>query len=340
MALELAINFNKNDSTVVKDYSTKGRNATTVSNLTIIAGVVGFQGDFDGTTTKLDFGNIIDLGGTSKVSVFMEIKMDAVGASNMYIARKQDQFEVFIDTSGKINFLIKTASATTLVASAALVAGTLTTVGCVYDGVKMFIYLDGTEDNNVVKTGNLAASSNDFLVGTATTAGSLWYDGKIEMLDVRGDVLSADNITALDNTPTGIKYESRNVHNLDLGDIIAHDPESGTPLLMVVTFKDSTTVVRAKPIDGKLDVLNAPIRLGNVFDSTREDVSWIDKDKIFLLLKVKKLADFSNPTGANTSWFVSETEIFIHGIDNNNINQAIAKVAGAEADIVATKPIS
>jgi len=254
----------------------------------------------------------------------------------MYIASKKNQYEIFIDTSGKINFLIKTGSSTTIVANTALVAAANTTVGCVYDGAKMFIYLDGSEDINAVKTGNLAASSNDFEVGSI--GGGTFYNGKIEMLDIRSDVLSPNNITALDNTPTGIKYESRNIHNLDLGDIIAHDPESVTPLLMVVTFKDSTTVLRAKPIDGKLDVLNAPIRLGNVFDTTREDVSWIDKDKILLLLKVKKRGDFTTPVGANTSFFASETEIFIHGIDNDTINQAIAAVAGAESGITALNP--
>ena len=276
MSLYSHWNFNENDATKVVDYSTNARDATVITGLTIVAGELGYAGSLNGTTSKLNFGNIADFGGTAVLFLFAKISRAATQAHVIF--KKTGQFEVSISATNKVVFKANAGAAeTTLTSIGSIELTTYTTIACVYDGVKMYIYIAGVEDTNVAKTGNLVASSNDLLIGSDNTN---FFSGKIEVAEIRNDAPNAASVLAKHNAPTGIKYETNKDHNLELGDLLTDDPYNVaaiTPTRMVVTYKESTLIFHAIPILNTLTMGNIPIRRGNVNNIARD---WIFENKI------------------------------------------------------------
>lgn len=274
MAIQAAWNFNENSTASVLDYSGNGLDSASVANLTTAAADVGYAGVFNGSSTKVNFGNILDLGGDDKLDIFCRV-LRASSQANP-ILYKAGHFDLSINASDKVVFKATIGAAEQTVTSTTSIAvDTYTTIGATYDGTNMVIYIDGTADVTQAQSGNMVASSSTAYIGTDT---SDFFDGRVESVDVYNTGLTSDNITALDANPTGLKYTFTRVHNLELGDLISKDQYSVGSTNMIVTFKESNYIMRAKPISGgRLNLGDVPIRRGNISDTSRQ---WIAEMRV------------------------------------------------------------
>ncbi len=275
MALEHLITFNKNDATAVKDFSGNARHAETVTDLTIGSGEnVGKAGDFDGSTTEVDFGNILDLGGSADdLTVFCKFKYDT-NAGTKYLCDKDNHFRLSIVSgagSPNVKFEVYIGAAwKTVTGATGLTAATWYEVAGWYDGTDLKVYVNGSEDATTAQAGNVDASSSDFFIGSSGAAD--FIDAQIETLAIYSDSLSTDAITALSNVPEGLKMEFSAVHNLETGDLVSDDMIGLTKKAMCV-WKESTTVVYVWPISAaKFFIGEAPVQCGHIWDTARQNV--------------------------------------------------------------------
>lgn len=333
MSLLHHINFNENDAANVRDYSTNGNDATTITGLTVVAAELGFAGRFNGSTTDINFGNINGVGGTDKVSVFCKFKKDLDKVQ--YLVFKNTHYKMYLTAAGKVVFGVSVGGAWWEVTSAATIANaTWTKAMGVYDGVKIYIYLAGTEDASVAQTGNITASTANYLIGSDTTS---FFDGDIEQVEVWNTAHTAVQTTAHNDTPIGIKYETFDIHNLELGDLITDDPYSSAaspPANMVVTFKDTTKIYYAVPIAAKMNYGSVPIRRGNIgVDATRQ---WLFENKIIS----GKPYIFSKTTNKNfTTATPNASSIFdLSGITDRGV--LLPSMTTAQRDAIGTPATS
>lgn len=278
MSLQAHYNFNENDAANVWDYSCNEHHATVITDFAVIAGNLGIAGVFNGASTELNFGNILDFGGDDKLDIFCEIYRN--GSGEHVICYKEAHFELGIAESNRVYFKIEIGAATIRLDSIGTIANqTYTTIGAVYDKKNMYIYINGEEDNSAIQVGNLDASSNDFIIGNN---GVSYLNGRIEMIEIRNDGLSADNMSALHENPTGIKYDTYKDHGLLQGDLIGVDvyggDVSGVPAIQsVVTYVDDLDTFRAKPIINKINFGDTPVRRGNIYKTARQ---WVSENRV------------------------------------------------------------
>ena len=269
MSLEFAYTFNENDTDSVKDYSTNGRVSENTTGLTIGDGNIGLAAVFNGTTTNVNLGNAVDLGGTDSLAIFTKLTIES--AQEHRIISKSGQFLLSINASSEVVFTIVLASGTkTLTGSTIIPLSTYTTIAGVYDGITMYIYIDGAEDVTQAETGNLTSSSSAEYIGTDTVD---YLDGKIEYIELRSDNLTADNITALHERPGGLLLNLADSSKYSLGDLL--EVTDGVNINKgVLTYDASSGQILYLPILGGIPrSLNIVRHRGNVFDTTRQYVN-------------------------------------------------------------------
>jgi len=113
MSLVLAVGFNENDTTVVRDYSTS-KDSTTTANLSVAADGddAGFYGEGDGSSTDVQW----SIGGgityTEPFSVFCQFRVDAA-AGDGYIYFRADHSYLFYDSvAGTVEGAVRDCSST------------------------------------------------------------------------------------------------------------------------------------------------------------------------------------------------------------------------------------
>ncbi|MAE81191.1 MAG: hypothetical protein CMB80_00540 [Flammeovirgaceae bacterium] len=274
MSIQALWTFNENSATSVADFAANGYASTSVSNLTLVDGAgLGIAGLFNGSSTSVNFGVVLDLGGDDKVDIIANIRYDT--SQDNPIINKNGGYGLKITAADKVVFSITIgASDITLTSTASITISTYTTIEAVYDGANMYIYIDGTLDTSQAQTGNLDNSAEDMYMGTDT---SDYLDGRIDSVEIRNTGLTSDQVTAVNANPIGIKYTFTQAHNLELGDLIVTDQYTDSIKKMVVTYVDSNLILRAKPINGLMNLGSTPIRRGNIIDADRQ---WLMEAKI------------------------------------------------------------
>ncbi|MBL4654154.1 MAG: hypothetical protein JKY53_15020 [Flavobacteriales bacterium] len=265
MSLQAYYTFNENDLSDVRDYSTLTKDSTSVTGYVNVAGDIGRAADLSGTT--LNFGNILDFGGTNSMSIFSKFQRTA--AQEHILAFKSGAFELRINAANKVVFKLFIGDAITLTSTGTVSTELYNTIGVVYDGAKMLIYIERSLDTSAVQTGNITASSNDFLIGDNGTDTAR---GKLEMLAVYSQGLTSANIKASHDQPGGLKMDVQDSTVFSVGDLILISPKGtvagaqtvitgdlgSNQVLLLPTLNDT-------PLEG--DIMK---HVGNVFDTTRQ----------------------------------------------------------------------
>lgn len=323
MALELLITFNKNDATAVKDFSGNKRHADTVTGLTIGSGEVGKAGDFDGSTTEVDFGNILDLGGSvDALTVFAHIKYDTNTATK-YICHKNNHFRLSLVSGAgnpNVKFEVYIGGAwKSITGATGLAASTWYSATGVYDGTNLKVYLDDSEDGTVAQTGNIDASTSDFFIGSSGAAD--FIDCQIETLAAWSDSISADSVGALTDIPNGSKITFNMQHNLEAGDLVV-DNVKDVGKKAIVIWKESTTIAHLWPItDARFTLSDSPIAVGHIWDSDRQSVLYVDnnsRDPAFKILdEIEQFADLTDTSKEKVK--IDKTGTGVDYFDTTNI---------------------
>lgn len=272
MSIAAKYTFNENSNTIVLDYSGNGNDATRVNDLSVASGELGEKGRFNGLTSELRFGNIANFDGTTAMSIFVKIEKILTGEN--VIAWKDGAFELRIDASENVVFKLTLTTGEQTLTSSGTIGTDFTTIGAVYDGVKMYIYIAGSEDATAEHTEDIAASSNELFIGSNSSDFGRF---NIETIEFRSDAVSADGIVSLDDSPTGIRYKTRAANGLVLGDLLGVD-QYNNDIRAVISFIVDSQEFYAVPVSGKLNLTSYPVPRGNNgFDTTRQ---WVAERKV------------------------------------------------------------
>jgi len=326
MGLELLVTFNKDDATAVKDFSGNARHAETVTGLIVGSGeTIGKAGGFDGSTSEVDFGDILDLGGSAdEITVMCRMKYDA-NAGTKYLCDKDNHFRLSLVSGAGLptaRFEVYIGAAwKTVTGATGLVAGTWYTITGKYDGTDLKVFVDDSEDGTAAQTGNVDASSSDFFVGSSGAAD--FVDAHIETLAVFSVALSADSIEALDSIPNGIKYEWNAHHKLETGDLVV-DNVINTNVQAIVIWEESDVIAHLWPVsDNKFTFSDAPLRVGHIWDTDRQNISYWDNNGHNPEIKwLDGIAQFGDLTDASMEVVVIDKDGIKKGVtweDANNI---------------------
>lgn len=282
-------NFSRASTIITDDYSGNGNTSEGMVDITIGSGVIGNTAIFNGATSTIKFGNNLDVGGLDTISCLVQIKR--ASSKDQIIFFKNKHVFLLVNSDNTITFSLFIGVADTSLTSIGTIDLSSTTIECVYDGVNMFIYIDGILDNSKAQVGNIVASLDDFAIGHFNFGGdSLFFDGEMEVLDFRIDALDADQVLAWHDNPLGTEYTFQNPHNLAIGDLVGGGKlfESALPkILGSITFVVDTFKLHIKPLEGQFNLNDVPVRRANIFDESRQWLAemQISGDEPFLQIK-------------------------------------------------------
>ena len=271
--LAASFNWNSGSTAQTDDFAGNGLVSEGMTAITIGSGVVGNTAIFNGASSVIRFGNILNLGGLDKMSCMCQIKR--ASSKIQYVFSKERQIQVGMAADDTIFFNLFIGNATTTLLSVAKSSLNSQTIKCVYDGISMFIYIDGILDNSKLQSGNIDSFTDDFLIGALDIAGvpTNFFDGEIEVLDCRTDALDADQVSAWNDNPLGTEYEFQGDHKLALGDIVAGGKVFELALpekIGTVSFIVNDSILRIKPIVDQFNLNEVPVRRGNILDDGRQ----------------------------------------------------------------------
>lgn len=267
MARYCSYNFNENDATKVYDWSGNERHSTAVNALSIIAGEIGYACDFNGTTAYANFGNIADFGGTDDITIHLKFKKDT--STKGFIIFKNNHFKISTDLANTITFSLYIAGAWVNLSSVSTFTnGTWYKVVCKYDGTDMKIFVNGTQDATAAQGGNLTASSSNCYLGYDGSTN--YFDGKLENVEIYNTALSTDNITALNNWPSGWLITTYKTHEFLTGDLVCTRIDTDGESQGVVTWKVDDNNFYLLPTLNQQYLGEFLMQVGNIFNTARQ----------------------------------------------------------------------
>jgi len=273
MSIVTCINFNDDDASDPKDFSANGNGAISTTDLSIVNGETGKAGDFNGSSSKalLPYPSSLE---TSSLGIFVKFKVDSTTGSDQYITQSGNNwFLIYDHSAGDLKAELSTSNKTVTL-STNISTGTWYYCTLSYDGSTAKLFLGTTQKASKSLTGSFSSGSYIYL-GYKGTTDQNFFDGKIEDFRVYTQNLSDANITALNDADAGMVHTVNRKHAFKTGDILRADPD-GDDLRGVVTWKVSDTEYRFIPTSGSYNPAKKLHRVGNIFDTARQDYIEID----------------------------------------------------------------
>jgi len=193
----------------------------------------------------------------------------------------------------------------------------------VYDGAKMYLYVNGTLDNSVQKTGDLQISDHTPRIGTDGAYGTRFFNGIIDEVRIYNRALSVEEIRYHYNRGGPVAHwkmdegEGRTVYDATendndgtLGDGTC-DAGAGTCPVWT-TGKYGTGLL----FDGENDYVDA----GNVYDGVKTISFWIKADNLTKDIIHLGNATTSISSGTITTTGFTDPTIYVDGIVSSTID--------------------
>lgn len=202
--------FNDNDTTLVSDFSGNQRNSTVETGLTIstASGAVGKVGVFDGSTTELNFGNITAFNSVTGFSAVFKVYLTSHwGGGPAVFARKQNVFEIQFSTTYNLifHFYDSTSTLHTLTATTPLTLNAWYTIVVTWDGANIKYYNGSATPSDTVAAVNASFDTSAWELYLMRSAR---LGCKIEMISFYSKALDYDEIEAVMENPSGVRYEA------------------------------------------------------------------------------------------------------------------------------------
>lgn len=269
---KIVYNFNENSATTIRDYSENGNDGTGV-NLTIASSTrVGNDAVFNSTSDQIDLGNITDLNGVSDCAIHLGVKFNA-GAGALNVLSKSGQISgTYNYTTNVLNFRLSVNSGLASVDSGTLVIDQFYDFDLVYVGDVLTLYQDGVSvGTDATESGVVDTSANTMYIGgSSNSANFLINEFKLYDEDISTTIIAA--VIAEQN---GLLSDNGGNNTFALGDIIAANYTTGAKY-GIVTFIGTGTDWRFLPLTDDMASGMTFQRVGNLFDTTRQDSFLID----------------------------------------------------------------
>lgn len=262
-------------------------------------------GTFAATTSTVGVGNDLTLGsvGSPDIHTTSFATLSAYTGLSIFSYFKyslhdnylfeNSALSIYVSATDKIVFKIVTTGGTyTLTSTATLTTATWYALACVWDGAKLYIYINGTLDSSLSTTGTMTAGDNTLYVRLEST---------INTLEIRSTALTADNVSALGASPGGINYQVSN-HNFAVGDLIA---DSSVTAQAVVTWVVDDSNIIVYPFTAAQP--GALFRYGNIYNTNRQSCFEINNDfdgntnaQVSIKYPIASFADYTSPANSQT----------------------------------------
>lgn len=211
------------------DESVNSNNGTITGTTYAGIGAFGYDADdsitFNGTSSDVitvPSHSSLDITG-EEISVALWMKTTATNDNRPLVSKSsatQNNYNLRTATNaqglGKMSFVITTSGGNTALASTSTVNdGEWHHVVGVYDGIKMYIYIDGEEDASVAKTGTLVTVVSDLVLGRYSISGSTaYYNGSMDNVVIYKRALTPDEVeqqylAGIDGNSVGVEIDTQ-----------------------------------------------------------------------------------------------------------------------------------
>ncbi|HEX8724310.1 MAG TPA: LamG domain-containing protein, partial [Gemmatimonadaceae bacterium] len=202
--------FGESSGTRAADASGHGNDATYVGGVTLgapgaIFGDPDTAASFDGSSGFVDAANRFVFGGDQAFSLEAWVNAASVGGYLGIVSRNDaamgppsEGYLLFVGPSdGPIGFQrIDGSNLTTVSSTATPTAGSYVHVVAVFDGVDMYVYVDGELQGTQTGNFNLGGAMSDFVVAAEAGGTGNFFSGAIDEVAVYDKPLTADRIKA------------------------------------------------------------------------------------------------------------------------------------------------
>jgi hypothetical protein len=223
--------------TSASDSSGGGNDGTLVNGALWAAGKIDGGLDFDGVDDYVDIANDSAFDLSAAVTVAAWIKVDTFTKLWQSIVTKGDGTWRLMrnDATNNLKFSGTGLSPNGATGSVNVNDGLWHHAVGVYDGSKMYLYIDGNEDASVAVTGTLATNDFNVFIGENAQTVNRHFDGMIDDVRIYNRALSAAEIKAM--------YEDGSPRVTNVNSVTADGNYSDTDIIdITVTFTTPVTV--------------------------------------------------------------------------------------------------
>lgn len=207
-------------------------------------------------------------------------------------------FQIILTGTNHIQFKVtdSTAATHTLTSTGTLTLSTWATVGCVWDGTALYIYINGALDSSLSTTfTNMGTGSGGLTIG-----GNIMH-ANINCIEFHNRALSLSDI-AIANTAPGGTLVTGTMHNFATGDLIC---DSTVTSQAVVTWINDGISYYVYPFTaiGLFEF----VKVGNVYNTARQNLMELVNDfdgngsgQIRVKYPIASFADYASPLSTIT----------------------------------------
>src|SRR5512139_3914486 len=157
------------DDGALSDETAHANQATWTGSSSLMTGALDHDDDEATSLDGATYATVPDsasLSPTAAVSVEAWLKLAALPASTMEIIEKPDSYKLEVDSAGHVLFTITNGdTAATVTSTATLPTSTWHHIAGVYDGARLYVYVDGIQDAGALASMGVGDSAEDLLVG-------------------------------------------------------------------------------------------------------------------------------------------------------------------------------
>jgi len=274
---KIAYNFNENSATTIRDYSENGNDGSSATVSTAVSTRIGYDLVFNDAADTVDIGNITDLNGADELSLHISLLVTSDSGSK-YIFSKSSQIVLGYNYTASIIVAQLYVNSGTAQVSASMSLNSWHDVVVTYSSGSLKLYIDGVEeDEDTTETGVIDSNANTMYLGNDTSTDSaIFRINELKLYDVE---VGQSTIDAWVNEQNGVLSSNIEDGEYVVGDILAANIEN-SPVYAICSFVDTDNTFRFYPItDGIIGGMNFR-RVGNLFNTDRQDALKLSKGQI------------------------------------------------------------
>jgi hypothetical protein len=264
MSLLLAYTFNEQNA-APWDYS--GNKWTGAGNgLTFTGGQnYGYAGSFgQGSGATYISVSPLSFTGLGALTIFSSFNLTNLPAASGAYLVNSTSFSITVSSAGTVTFSIICNTTTWTVNSTVSLTTGWNTIGAVYDGTGLYIYINGVIASNSSTATGTANNPGTIYIGAASASDSSTYiKALIDCIEFRSTAATATDIANMHSCPGGVLV-TQAPHNFAMGDLIADGTQSCQGVVTWVANADEFYFYPVTPIGSSYS------RLGNIGTAARQ----------------------------------------------------------------------
>ncbi len=301
MSLLLAYTFNEKS---INPWDYSGSKWTGAgSGLTFTGGQnYGYAGSFgQGAGATYISVSPLSFTGLGALTIFSSFNLTNLPAASGAYLVNSSSFSITINSLGTVTFSIIYNTTTWTVNSTVSLTTGWNTIGAVYDGTGLYIYINGVlASNSSTATGTLNNAGTIFIGAASASDSSTYIKALIDCIEFRSTAATATDIANMNASPGGILV-TQTPHNFAMGDLIADGTMTYKGVVTWVVNADEFYFYPTSAIGSSYS------RLGNIGTAARQyymemltDFDGSGNGQIKWSYPIAGFGDYGKPTNVTT----------------------------------------